>query len=132
MKTISKDWAAMTPAQKDPVVAAFQKETEKWRKQMEAVPDEVKETVKSEKRVKRVAKKTRTAVLELKTMLDKLGKPHRPNPTYILFFKERSGSLPLNPGRGLGGMSRVIAKEWNEISEEKKEVYVRFHSSSYS
>ena len=105
------------------MVAVFQKETEKWRKQMEAVPDEVKETVKSKNRVKRVAKKTRTAVLELKTMLDKLGKPHMPSPTFIIYANERRAHVPWG---ALGEQSKLLSKEWNELSGEKKEIYNRF------
>ena len=129
MKTISKEWAAVPQAQKAPMAAVFQKETEKWRKRMEDVPDDVMETVKSENRVKSVAKKTKTAVVELKTLLDKLGKPHKPSPSYIIFASERRAALPLKPGQSFVGSSKVIGKEWNEMSDEKKEVYIRFLES---
>ena len=133
MKKIGVQWGSTPKGRKDAMGSAYGVELAKWRKEVSALPEEVKEAAKQEK----LDKKVQSSALELKVscpgvpspspctqrLVQSLGKPKKPNSAFLLFMAERRPSMPqgLKPTETISRM----AAEWKGLPEKKKAIYER-------
>jgi len=119
MKKIGVQWGSTPKGRKDAMGSAYGVELAKWRKEVSALPEEVKEAAKQEK----LDKKVQSSALELKRLVQSLGKPKKPNSAFLLFMAERRPSMPqgLKPTETISRM----AAEWKGLPEKKKAIYER-------
>jgi len=119
MKKIGVQWGSTPQARKDTMGTAFEVEVAKWRKKLSALPEEVKEAAKQEK----LDKKAKSSALELKRLVQSLGKPKSPSSAFLVFTAERRPSLP----QGLKPTEIItrMAAEWNVLPDQKKVIYQR-------
>jgi hypothetical protein len=66
MKKVAADWKMVPEEQKMSMKEAYEAEKVKWHKQMEAVPEEVKEAAANARRSKKAITDTKSAASELK------------------------------------------------------------------
>lgn len=105
MKLLGAKWSSMSNEEKQKYVEQAAPDKERYAKEMEAY-----KTATSGKRSKKSKKDS--------------DKPKQPSSTYILFsnakrpeFKEK------NPGIGIGDLSKLIGKAWQELSDEDKQPF---------
>merc|ERR1719154_406495 len=110
----------------------YNKEMETYASKLAKVPQEVLDNAKDNRKSKRMLKEgtqgKKEAEAELKSLLEKLKKPMKPNSAYISFSKERRPHL--SPNLKPGDRVKELAKEWNQASPETKEKYNKAYARS--
>jgi len=125
MSKMSAEWKKLPTHTKDPMVARYEAEKVKYQKLMDKVPEEVKAKAKAEKRQKKTIKSGRSAAVELKDMLESLGKPKRPLTGYMLFSKDRRARLTASEGqKSPTDLVTMFGAEWKGMSEAQKQPYL--------
>jgi len=125
MSKIGEEWRKLPAQKKEPMVAQYEAEKVKYLKLMDKVPEEVKEQAKAEKRQKKVIASSKNAAMELKDMLESLGKPKRPLTGYMLFSKDRRARMTASERqKSPTEQISMLAAEWKGLSEAQKLPYL--------
>jgi len=125
MSKISEEWKKLPAQKKDPMIAQYEAEKVKYQKLMDKVPDELKQKAKAEKRQKKAIASGRSAVVELKDMLESLGKPKRPLSGYMLFSQDRRARMTASERqKSPSDLVKMFAAEWKGMSDAQKQPYL--------
>jgi len=125
MSKMGEEWKKLPAYKKDPMVAQYEAEKLKYQRLMDKVPEEVKERAKADKRQKKAIKSTRSAAVELRDMLESLGKPKRPLTGYVLFIKDRRARLTASERQKTPtDVIKMFGEEWKGMSEAQKQPYL--------
>lgn len=125
MSKISEEWKKLPAQKKDPMVAQYEADKVKYQKLMDKVPDELKQKAKAEKRQKKAIASGRSAVVELKDMLESLGKPKRPLSGYMLFSQDRRARMTASERqKSPSDLVKMFAAEWKGMSDAQKQPYL--------
>merc|ERR1712107_707774 len=80
---------------------------------------------RAEKRQKRAIASGRSAAVELKEMLDQLGKPKRPLTSYMLFSVERRARMTASERqKAPADVVRMLGAEWKAMSDAQKQPFL--------
>jgi len=125
MSKISEEWKKLPAEKKRPMEAKYEAEKVKYQSLMDKVPEEVKEQARAEKRQKRAIASGRSAAVELKEMLDQLGKPKRPLTSYMLFSVERRARMTASERqKAPADVVRMLGAEWKAMSDAQKQPFL--------
>ena len=125
MSKISEEWKKLPAEKKRPMEAKYEAEKVKYQSLMDKVPEEVKEQARAEKRQKRAIASGRSAAVELKEMLDQLGKPKRPLTSYMLFSVDRRARMTASERqKAPADVVRMLGAEWKAMSDAQKQPFL--------
>ena len=123
LKKAAEEWKLVPEAKKATMVSQFQKEKEQWSRKMESVPESVKEAARSAKKGKKVAKVGKSAITELKTMLENFGKPKKPSTSYFMFCSDMRLAGKVVATDGVPKNAKIMSQQWKSLPAPQRQAF---------
>jgi len=122
VKKLSEDYNKLSPSKKTALDVGYARERAKWQKSMDAVPAQDKEAYLNQQRNKRAVKKKRAMEKEMALMRVILGKPKRPQGSFLLYCDERRKDKKIQE-LPVSDQTKTLASEWRDLTKRKKAAY---------